>query len=302
MAKFGRIVNARYVDGDGIRGDLRYNPKHQAADTFVGWLEHDPSGVGFSHCAFGKVRPEKGVDIVYEIEEVESVDLVASPATTKGIFEVANPVIPDPDAVQDQVPVKPTLDVAVAELLAVIMGDMTLTPQEKRDKILTALDLTSLAAPSDPVPGDGKAGDEQKEKPEPEEKSEEKPEPEEKKKPESDEKAKESVKALKLPSADRVLELLAAAEKELKDMKEEKSKREAREHAEKMCRDAGLEKVSEVFLGVLTDAKSDEIRSALIKDRKSAFVEAKTPVSVTPASGDVKLTVDELVKTLNEVK
>lgn len=299
MEKFGRIVNARFAEGDGVRGDLRYNPRHHAAETFQGWLEHDPSGVGFSHSAYGKSRREDGQDIVYEIEEVESVDLVASPATTKGIFEVSNPVIPNPDAVQDQVPVKPTLDLAVAELLAVIMGDATLSPQEKRDKILTALDLTSIGGQDSPIPGDGDKKDEPDDKTD---KPDDKPDEPEDKEPESDEKAKESVAALGRKDTARLLSILEKVEKELKDMKEEKARREAKEHAEKMCRDAGLEKVSEVFLGVLADAKDDEIRLALINDRKQALVEVKTPRSTTPASGDVKLTVDELVKALNEGK
>ena len=96
--KFGRVVNVRYADGNGLRGDLRYNPAHPMAEVFAGWLEHDPNGVGFSHSAYGKVRREDGVDVVYELEEVESVDLVAEPATTKGIHESMNPIIPDPTA------------------------------------------------------------------------------------------------------------------------------------------------------------------------------------------------------------
>jgi len=294
--KFGRVVNVRYADGNGLRGDLRYNPAHPMAEVFAGWLEHDPNGVGFSHSAYGKVRREDGVDVVYELEEVESVDLVAEPATTKGIHESMNPIIPDPTAPPPDAPVKPTLDAAVAELLAVIMSDPTLSPDAKRDKILTALDLTSLAAPAD-APAEGESEEEEEEEEgDGEDKPKKKPAPPEER-PDSDERAEEACRAMAHPAVDR---LLAAYDR----LRGTEAARLAREHSEKMARAAGLEgkALSEVFLGLLTAAPDDAAREALINDRKAALAEVRQPVSVAPAAGGKTLTVDDLIKALTEGK
>jgi len=86
-ARFGRTQNARYVEGQGIRGDVRYNTAHPWATSFAWFAENDPGALGFSHHADGKCKTSGGKEIVESIVSVRSVDLVTDPATTNGLFE-----------------------------------------------------------------------------------------------------------------------------------------------------------------------------------------------------------------------
>lgn len=83
-----------YVEGvtvrpdSGLYGNLRYNPKHPLAEQLLWDAEHAPGSVGFSHDVEARAskRPD-GKMLVEEIIRVQSVDLVADPATTNGLFE-----------------------------------------------------------------------------------------------------------------------------------------------------------------------------------------------------------------------
>lgn len=89
--RIGRLKNARF-NGDGIYADLVYNPAHPEADGLRWWAENDSRAVGLSHQA--QVRSnwtQEGIEEVYAISEVVSVDLVANPATTKGLMESIQP-------------------------------------------------------------------------------------------------------------------------------------------------------------------------------------------------------------------
>jgi hypothetical protein len=85
--RIGRVVNVR-CESDGLYGDLIYNPHHRDAKSLEWWAENDQNAVGLSHMAQvrSKWTPE-GVEEVTDIVKVESVDLVANPATTKGLME-----------------------------------------------------------------------------------------------------------------------------------------------------------------------------------------------------------------------
>lgn len=86
--RFGRMVNVRFQPGQGLFGDLQYNPKHPLAEAFCWWIKNDPTAIGLSHNATAEVKnTAEGGEIVTEIRDVDSVDLVADPATTKGLFE-----------------------------------------------------------------------------------------------------------------------------------------------------------------------------------------------------------------------
>lgn len=74
----------------GTFGDLHFNPKHQVAEQFIWWAVNEPSAIGLSINAAGKVKRRGGRDIVEEITRVDSVDLVSDPATTNGLFEQKN--------------------------------------------------------------------------------------------------------------------------------------------------------------------------------------------------------------------
>lgn len=87
--RIGVIRNVRIEQGDGgLRGDLHANPKHRLFEQLAWDAEHSPEVVGLSHNIQAKTRRERnGNLVVEEITRVQSVDLVADPATTRGLFE-----------------------------------------------------------------------------------------------------------------------------------------------------------------------------------------------------------------------
>jgi hypothetical protein len=84
--RIGRIVNP-VLREDGLYGDLLVNPKHSLAEQLLWDAQHAPENVGLSHDAQGKTARRGGRTIVEAIDHVRSVDLVAEPATTAGLFE-----------------------------------------------------------------------------------------------------------------------------------------------------------------------------------------------------------------------
>lgn len=95
--RFGFLKDVRFVPGDGLRGDLHFNPKHALAEQFAWDVEHAPENVGFSHRAFGHGRQVGDRYLVEKISAVRSVDLVADPATTKSLFESFQPERKEPE-------------------------------------------------------------------------------------------------------------------------------------------------------------------------------------------------------------
>jgi len=83
----GTVVRA----GAGLFGDLHFNPKHALAEQLIWDAEHAPENVGFSHNVLAQTRREGARLVVEAITKVESVDLVADPATTRGLFEQQQP-------------------------------------------------------------------------------------------------------------------------------------------------------------------------------------------------------------------
>jgi len=92
-SRFGVWRNVKYRDGaePGPYGDLHYIKSHQLAENVVEAAEREELNnvFGMSHDAYAdKYRPGKnGKTIVESFESMKSVDLVADPATTKGLFE-----------------------------------------------------------------------------------------------------------------------------------------------------------------------------------------------------------------------
>lgn len=84
--RFGTLRSVRY-DEDGLYGDLHYNPKHHLAEQVLGAADHAPDTLGLSHQAYGRGRQRGDVYVVEAIERVASVDIVAQPASTSGLFE-----------------------------------------------------------------------------------------------------------------------------------------------------------------------------------------------------------------------
>ena len=100
--RLGRLTGIQ-VREDGLYGDLVLNPKHDVADQLMWDAEHAPENVGFSHDARGKTSTRGGKTIVEEIRSVRSVDLVADPATTAGLFESGVPSDDNQDPIIEEV-------------------------------------------------------------------------------------------------------------------------------------------------------------------------------------------------------
>lgn len=85
--RLGVIRNVEFRTGQGLFGDLHFNPKHNLAEQLLWDAEHNPRNVGFSHNVMAKLSRKSDAALVEEITHVQSVDLVADPATTQGLFE-----------------------------------------------------------------------------------------------------------------------------------------------------------------------------------------------------------------------
>lgn len=102
--RLGRVINVRFVEGEGLFGDFEFLKSHPLSERIIEAAERLPESMGFSHYADGQVRKVKGVEEVYKITKVKSVDLVADPATCNSLSE-AN-MADDKEKPDDKEPVK----------------------------------------------------------------------------------------------------------------------------------------------------------------------------------------------------
>ncbi|MBI3837671.1 MAG: hypothetical protein HY288_07030, partial [Planctomycetia bacterium] len=87
--RLGSIRNVSVRHGDGLFGDFQFNPKHALAEQLLWDAAHAPENVGFSHNVEARTSRQGGQTVVEAILKVQSVDLVADPATTRGLYENA---------------------------------------------------------------------------------------------------------------------------------------------------------------------------------------------------------------------
>ncbi len=92
--RIGAIHGVTVRGGEGLFADLHFNPQHSLAGQLAWDAEHAPENVGFSHNVLAKTARRNGRVVVERITKVQSVDLVADPATTRGLFEAATPTTP----------------------------------------------------------------------------------------------------------------------------------------------------------------------------------------------------------------
>lgn len=85
--RLGVIQEVKFREGEGLFGDLHFNPKHPLAEQLVWDAEHNPRNVGVSHNVLARVTREGQSTTVEEITHAQSVDLVADPASTLGLYE-----------------------------------------------------------------------------------------------------------------------------------------------------------------------------------------------------------------------
>jgi hypothetical protein len=88
--RIGTIRNVTVRPEEGMFGDFHFNPKHALAEQLLWDAEHAPENVGFSHNVEARVARRGDRVVVEAITRVQSVDLVADPATTSGLFESAS--------------------------------------------------------------------------------------------------------------------------------------------------------------------------------------------------------------------
>ncbi len=72
-------------------GDLHFNPKHALSEQLIWDAEHAPQNVGMSHNVLARTSRSGNDTVVEAITKVRSIDLVADPATTAGLFEQEGP-------------------------------------------------------------------------------------------------------------------------------------------------------------------------------------------------------------------
>jgi hypothetical protein len=89
--RLGVVRQVEFRPGDGLFGNLHFNPKHALAEQLAWDAENNPRNVGFSHNVLARLSRDGEQAIVEAITHVQSVDLVADPAATHGLFEQLEP-------------------------------------------------------------------------------------------------------------------------------------------------------------------------------------------------------------------
>jgi hypothetical protein len=87
--RLGVVREVRFRTGEGLFGDLHFNPKHALSEQLVWDAENAPQNVGMSHNVLARTSLDGGDTVVEAITKVQSIDLVADPATTSGLYEHA---------------------------------------------------------------------------------------------------------------------------------------------------------------------------------------------------------------------
>jgi hypothetical protein len=87
--RLGVVRGVAFRSGEGLFGDLHFNPKHALSEQLVWDAEHAPQNVGMSHNVLARTTRSGDETIVEAITKVQSIDLVADPATTSGLYEQA---------------------------------------------------------------------------------------------------------------------------------------------------------------------------------------------------------------------
>lgn len=92
--RLGSIRGVEFRPQEGLFGDLHFNPKHALAEQLAWDAAHASENLGLSHNVVARTTRNGDEVVVEEILKVQSIDVVADPASTCGLFEheVAPPV------------------------------------------------------------------------------------------------------------------------------------------------------------------------------------------------------------------
>ena len=125
--RIGAIRNVAVRGGEGLFADFHFNPQHALAGQLAWDAEHAPENVGFSHNVLARTARRGDRIVVESITKVQSVDLVADPATTRGLFETATAAASAPP---------PTIDLTSDQLFEhLTVGDL----ERRRPDLVAAL-------------------------------------------------------------------------------------------------------------------------------------------------------------------
>lgn len=134
--RLGKVINVRLTES-GLYGDFQYNPKHPLAEQLAWDAKHSPENLGFSHNAEGRGRKVGDEFLVEEILLVRSVDLVADPASTRGLFE-AQPPAPSPQTTDQERRALQDENLSLRQEIALL--------QEQLQQLRTALEVEQALA------------------------------------------------------------------------------------------------------------------------------------------------------------
>lgn len=153
---FGQIISPRFIDGDGIRGDLQYLQADPLAAKLVEAIEKMPHVVALSHRAACNYRIDSSEAVVTKIKKVASVDLIAAePGATAYLFEsMGEQMDPEKCATEEMIesPAEETTETPadivreglVSAVMEIVSGDGTAA--EKLAKIQPILEQMDSAA------------------------------------------------------------------------------------------------------------------------------------------------------------
>ncbi len=317
--RFGWLENVRAVDGDGMRADLRFNPKHPEADSFAWWAANKPSMIGLSHNAVGSGHSESGVFVVDKIVRARSVDVVSDPATTRGLMESEQQGKPmklkaflSTAAAKFSDADKPGVKALVKQLSedygdadALVGGDEAegMSPEEHlkagvKNACLAILDDDSMDAKEKVkklkayIMAHAKLADDESDEEDEEEEEGESGESAGKKKDDDD--MGEAIKDLadKNPAVKQLVE-------QLDSLKAKDARNVRKAKGRKLCEQLRLPEklVTEVFLEQLADQPSEAGMRSLIEDRR-AVAGVGRPKSAGPDAGSARMDAKEFARAL----
>jgi hypothetical protein len=144
--RLGVIRGVEYRTGDGLFGDLHFNPKHALSEQLVWDAEHAAQNVGLSHNVLARTTRQGDETVVEAITNVQSIDLVADPASTQGLFEQSAPAESTEIGRKDPAPI--SWDALTIEQLALHRPDLLeeLAQAQARELNEARSQLDTLAA------------------------------------------------------------------------------------------------------------------------------------------------------------
>lgn len=137
--RLGVVRAVQFRGGEGLFGDLHFNPRHSLSEQLMWDAEHAPQNVGMSHNVLARTKSVGDETVVEAITKVQSIDLVADPATTSGLFESVAAAGAAAELPAGEPPAAP-YDALTLEHLRLHRPDLVREIEQYHDEELTALE------------------------------------------------------------------------------------------------------------------------------------------------------------------